>query len=384
MSTEFSPVENELPLRWFRRLHLVSRNRLGVGRRAIVFAALTALPIIVWGGLSGHLLTNANGEPLLAHYGVLVRCLVAIPLFILAEAGFDRGVRRMAGLFTSSGIIAPAHERAFERTISEVRALRDSSLPWVFVAGVTIAWLVANRPITHEDTYSWAALPDGGLGFGGIWYAYVVRSIFVVLLLGWLWRIVLVAWWFWRVGRLELSLVPTHPDKMGGLGFVARLPGAFAPVTFALSAVVASRWAHEVAFHEASLQSFAVPAAAFLLVWAILVLLPLLALTPALLSARAAAIPRYSALVGHQGRLVHQRWIEGAKVEHADILDAPEIGPVADAATLFDAVKHMSVVPITKMSIVSIIVPAIVPMIAVAGIRIPLKDLMLNFVKVLL
>ena len=27
---EFSPVDNELPLRWFRRLHLVPANGLGI------------------------------------------------------------------------------------------------------------------------------------------------------------------------------------------------------------------------------------------------------------------------------------------------------------------------------------------------------------------
>jgi hypothetical protein len=38
---EFSPVDNELPLRWFRRLHLVPANGLGTGRRAVFFALLT-------------------------------------------------------------------------------------------------------------------------------------------------------------------------------------------------------------------------------------------------------------------------------------------------------------------------------------------------------
>ena len=100
---------------------------------------------------------------------------------------------------------------------------------------------------------------DGRLGFGGLWFAYVVRPIFLALLLGWLWRMLLVAWWFWRSGRLGLALVPTHPDRTGGIAFVEKVPGAFALVTFAVSAVIASRWAHEIEFHEATLQSFKLP-----------------------------------------------------------------------------------------------------------------------------
>ena len=49
--SDFSPVENELPLRWFRRLRLAPREGLGTGRRALFFAALTWLPIAVWSAL---------------------------------------------------------------------------------------------------------------------------------------------------------------------------------------------------------------------------------------------------------------------------------------------------------------------------------------------
>ena len=52
-----------------------------------------------------------------------------------------------------------------------------------------------------------------GLGFGGLWFLYVGRSIYLALVLVWLWRIVVVSVLMWRVARLELSLVPTHPDR---------------------------------------------------------------------------------------------------------------------------------------------------------------------------
>ena len=63
-------------------------------------------------------------------------------------------------------------------------------------------------------------------------------------------------------------------------------------------------------------------------------------LAPALIAARARAIPAYAALVGEQGRLVHRRWILREAVADAPLLDAPEIGPVADANAMYDAVKR--------------------------------------------
>ena len=230
---------------------------------------------------------------------------------------------------------------------------------------------------------AWAVGGDGAVGFGGWWFAYVVRPIFLALVMGWLWRMLLVAYWFWRVGRLDLSLVPTHPDRTGGLAFVEKLPGAFAMVAFALSAVIVSRWAHEIVHHDATLQSFKLTAAAFVILWSLFVLLPLFALAPALMAARGRAIPAYSALVGEQGRLVHRRWILREPVDDTPILDAPEIGPVADAAAMYDAVKRMRVVPIGKGAIVKILVPIVLPMIVVAALQIPLKQLLLTVVKAL-
>jgi hypothetical protein len=380
---EFSPIENELPLRWYRRLRLVPANRLGAGRRAAFLALVTWLPIVLWAASTGRLWNDATGEQLLQHYGVHVRCLIVIPLLVLAEAALHKASLRTVAQVMGGGLVAPAARDRFDALLRDMRRLRDTSLPWVFVLGAAIAWSFANHPVAHEDALAWAFGPDGTLGFGGWWVAYVVRPIFIALLLGWLWRILLVAYWFWRLGRLDLSLVPTHPDRTGGLAFVEKLPGAFAMVTFALSAMIASRWAHEIVYHEATLQSFKLPAAAFVVLWALLLMLPLLALAPTLMAARARAVPAYAALVGEQGRLVHRRWIMRERIDGAPILDAPEIGPVADAAAMYDAVKRMRVVPIGKATIVKILVPMALPLIVVAALRIPLKDLLLTVVKAL-
>jgi hypothetical protein len=377
----FSPVDNELPLRWFRRLRLVPPGGLGTKRRALIFAALTWVPIVVWAAMAGRLWDPDTGESLMRHYGIHVRCLIAIPLFILAEGALHRTVRHIVSHFLSSGVVALPQKAAFEGLVADARRLRDSSLPWVFVAGVTIAWTTIDAPSSHEDALSWAFGADGTLGFGGAWFVYVARPIFLALLLGWIWRILLVAYAFWRVGRLELSLVPSHPDHAGGIAFVEKLPGAYALVTFAMSAAIASRWAHEIAYHGATLQSYRLPAALFAILWTLLALLPLLALAPPLWSARHGALPEYAKLVGEQGRLVHRRWILGKTVGEEPILDAPEIGPVADAAAIYDAVKGMRTVPIGRSSLIRVLIPMALPMIVIAAMQVPIGELLLKLAK---
>ena len=379
----FSPVENELPLRWYRRLKLVPANGLGTGRRAVFLALLTWLPIVVWAATVGRLVTSEIGEPLLQHFGIHVRCLLAIPLLILAESAMDTTARRLLPQFLASGVIGPGQRTAFEQVSVDVSRLRDSSLPWALVLGVALGWSLADQPDLHTDAMSWALDADQKLGFGGWWFAYVARPIFLALVLSWAWRLLLVVTWFWRVGRLGLSLVPTHPDRTGGMAFVEKLPGAFSMVTIALSATIASRWAHEVAYHGQALASYKLPAAAFVILWTLFLLLPLLALVPALAATRGRAIPAYAALVGEQGRLVHRRWILREPVADTDLLEAPGIGPVADAAAMYEAVTKMRIAPIGKPSLVRILVPMVLPLLVVAAMRIPLKELLLKLLKAL-
>jgi hypothetical protein len=382
----FSPVdENDPPLRWQRALHLAPRAGLGVGRRAVFFTALAWLPVVAWAAATHHLWEgHAGGESLLQHFGVHARFLIAIPLLIVAEASAHSQLSAMMRQFTSSGIVGPASRERFERILRDVGRLRSASLPWILLLAVVLAWTAIDTPDPLADEVSWARGADGGLGFGAFWVAYVARPIFLALLVGWLWRLGLVTVLFARIGKLDLSLVPTHPDRIGGLGFLQPLPKAMALVTFALSTVLASRWAHEVLYHGTTLDSLRLPAAVFVIAWTLLLLLPLLALAPPLLAAKRRALPAYAVLVGEQGRLVHRRWIAREPVADEALLDAPEIGPVADAASIYGSVAAMRPTPVGKRSLIPILIPIAVPMIVVVALQIPIKDVLIKLLKAMI
>ena len=380
----FSPVENEAPLRLWRRLHLAPPGGLGVRRRAVLLALVAWLPIVTWALATGRLPGVDGSEGLLTHYGIHARCLIVIPLLILAEAGLHRTGKDIAWQFVASGVVTPALRPGFDAAIHSVVRLRDASSPWVFAIGAAIAWAVADAPRATDKEMVWSLGPDGTIGFGGVWLAYVVRPLLFALLIGWLWRLALVTGWMWRVARLPLALVPTHPDRTGGIAFVEKLPGALALVTFALSTMMASRWAHEVVHHGASLASFQPALIAHVVVWSLALLMPILALAPVLRSARKNALPAYSALVGEQGRLVHRRWIERKPVDDDALLEAPGIGPVADAATLYEAVKRMRTVAIGKHTLQVILLPMAVPFCLLALLSFPVASILSTLLKVLI
>ncbi len=203
-------------------------------------------------------------------------------------------------------------------------------------------------------------------------------------MLAWFWRLFLLTRFMFYLSRLPLSLVPTHPDRHGGLGFLSAVPGAFALVILALSAVLSAGWAHDVKYHEMSLNSLKVPAASFLVLVLVIFLSPLFVYLPVLLRTRKFARLEYAALVARHGRAVRERWINGKPVvEDEPLLQAQEIGPVADTISMYDAVERMRPVPVDKTSLIAVLVPAIIPMILVVALRVPLKEMILSLLKAL-
>jgi hypothetical protein len=372
-------VRDDFPFRVFREIGLVPTTGLGVVRRAVFFTLLAWLPLAIWAWVAKRALPSAPGEPLLQHFGVLVRCLVAIPLLILAQAFAHKTTTRLIPRFEKSGVVPERKRSDFEGVVRGVHRLRNATLPWVLILGLVVAW-TAIGPVAREgEELNWAIDSASGqprFGFGGWWFLYVARPIYITLVLAWLWRLALLTILFRRTAKLGLDLVPTHPDRTGGLGFIERFATMFAPVAFVLSAVLASHWAHQVVYHDLAVQSLKVPAGVFMVLTLVLFLAPLFAFAGPLAAAKKRAELEYGALVGRHGDLVRKRWILKEPVADAALLEAPEIGPVADTISLFQAVKAMRPMPVGKPSLLAIGLPALVPILVVFAIKVPLREVL--------
>ena len=386
-SLELSLVD-DAALRLQRSVRLVPTNGLGVVRRAVFFALLTWLPLVAWALYASRMLPGGVDEPLAVHFGVHVRFLLAVPALILGEAMAHRVSTRLIPYFLSSGVVPPAQRGAFVRVLGGVARLRDRTLPWVLIAVLVVAWTILQPAAVGSDAgheAKWATSGEaGGLGFGGWWFLYVSRPIFSVLLAGWLWRLALVFVLLKRIARLDLSIVPTHPDGAGGLGFLKEMPKAFGLLAFATSAVVASRLAHDVIYHGVTVQSLQVVLTGFVVLVLAVCIAPLLALVGPLAAAKRGALLDYGALVGEHGRLVRRRWILGEKPADDALLQAPEIGPVADTLAVYEAVRRMKPVPFGRSTLLGIAVPTLIPILVLLSTQVPIKEVLKKIVGALL
>ena len=374
---------DDWPLRWQRKLGLAPRvGGMGLKRRALFFTLFAWLPLGVWALLRGHALPNGAGEPLLFHFGVNMRCLFAIPLLVLAEGMALKSTVGIATLFVRNRIVQSHQHAAFMTLMHEAARRRDASLPWIVVGTLSLVWIMADPVDADAHGMSWA-LEQGQLGFGGWWFAYVARPVYVALLVGWLWRILLAFRFFLGISRLELSLVPTHPDGVAGLGFLEYYPRAYALVGLSISSVIASGWAHDVVYHGQDVHALFKFVGALIVAWLIVLLLPLMVFCPQLIAAKRRAKEEYGRIVGEHGRLVRERWIQNTPVADPQLLDAPGIGPVADANAMYTAVTAMRAFPLDKAGLVSVVLPVMLPMIVVFALQIPLKDMLLKLLRAL-
>ena len=161
----------------------------------------------------------------------------------------------------------------------------ESTRPWIVLLGILAAWTYLTPIAADVHEVVWASETgeaSAHAGFGAFWFLYVARPVYFALLLSWVWRVLLLFVLLARIARLELALVPSHPDGASGLAFLEGLPAAFSLVALASSTVIASRWAHDVVYHGVHVDSLRLPAIALLVVNVLLFTGPLLAFVPKL------------------------------------------------------------------------------------------------------
>ena len=128
-------------------------------------------------------------------------------------------------------VVPESDKPRFEAAIASASRLRDSVLAevlliaFVYLVGVTVIW--RHYAMLPTATCYATRLPvRARLTLAGVWYGYVSVPILQFLLFRWYYRIFIWTRLLWQVSRIELSLVPTHPDRAGGVGFLALTPRA--------------------------------------------------------------------------------------------------------------------------------------------------------------
>jgi hypothetical protein len=377
---DFSLVLGGPLFQLLRRSHL-SDDALELLRRRVIIITLFAwLPLLVLSALEGHALGGNVAVPFLLDVDVHIRFLVALPLLIVAELVVHQRMRFVVRQFLERNLIPEGGLTRFEAAITSAFRLRNSVLAevlliaFVYVVGILIIW----RHYMVLGTAMWYAAPtvEGSkLSLAGMWYGYLSLPLFQFLLLRWYFRLFIWTRFLWQVSRIELSLVPTHPDRVGGLGFLAYTVYAFTPLAVAHGALLAGLIANRIFYLGAALPEFKIEIAVLVVFLMCVVLGPLLVFAPQLAQAQRTGNREYGTLAERYVREFDAKWLRGGASSDEPLVGSADIQSLADLANSFEVVKTMKIAPITKDTLVILVAATLAPVVPLTLTMMSLEEL---------
>jgi hypothetical protein len=386
-STDFSLVLGGPLFQLLRKARLAGDGLELVRQRIIVISLFTWLPLMVLSALEGQLLSGRAAVPFLLDLEVHIKFLIVVPLLIISELVVHQRMRFVVKQFLDRHLIAENDLPRFDAAIASAFRLRNSVLAevlliaFVYIVGVLIIW----RQYTALATATWYAVPTGEglrLSLSGMWYSYVSMPVFQFLLMRWYFRIFIWMRFLWKVSRIDLSLVPTHPDRVGGLGFLSNTVYAFTPLAVAHGALLAGNIANRIFYLEAALPQFKAEIAVLVLFVLCLVLGPLLLFAPQLAEAKRKGNREYGTLAERYVREFDTKWLRGGAPADEPLVGSGDIQSLADLNNSLEVVRTMRIAPITKEAILRLVAATLAPLLPLALTMMPLEELLKKLIGI--
>jgi hypothetical protein len=296
------------------RLYLCGDTMQWLRRRILLFVVLAWVPLALFTAWEG---TFWNGRvPFLFDVNVHARLLLALPLLFLAEVALHRRMVPLARLFVDRGLVPQDARPRFEEAVRSAVRLRNSVvaelvlLAVVYGAGVLMA-------IQHYEVLgvgTWYGEPVPGKlhpTWSGWWFGFVSLPILQFLLLRWYFRIFIWLRFLWRVSKIDLRILPIHPDSCGGLGFLGELSVAFVPLLIAQGVMVSGSLANEIFFNGRKLTDFGPEIVGLIVAMILAVIGPTLVFSPRLARVKRAGFRDYGNLAQRYVSEFDRKWIQG-------------------------------------------------------------------------
>jgi hypothetical protein len=360
------------------------RGSGGLVRLGLAFALLTWVPLAVLASLVGAF----SQSPVVSFWqstGTHVRLLVAIPLFFAAEAVFDLRVTDVLRRLLDIGLVLPRDEPRLAAAVREAIRWRDSVVMGAALVALTIGLIWSgHRTDLPLDVSTWRTNAAGGLTPAGWWYNLVCIPTFQFLLWRWCWRLLIWSRLLWRLARLDLQLIPTHPDRAGGLGGLGVAHVDLAPLGFAAASVLSASYAEQMLFAGVAPAAFAVSMTAAIVGATLTMIAPLLFFTPRLINAKQQALLEYGTLAAAYSREFRHKWLRDGSATDQPLLGTPDIQSLADLGSSFEGIRKMTVLPIATFQILLLAAAIALPFVPLVFLAFPLDQLIMDSLKAVL
>jgi len=346
---EFSLFRGGLLHRFWLKIGLSGIDLEMVSRRILLVMAVTWLPLLILSVINGTAFKGDVGIPFFQDAAVQARFLAGLPFLLYGEVFAHRRMESRIQNFLRRSILTGEEIPKFQAAIDRAHRIRDSI--WLEIGIAVLVCTVGVwswRSQMVFGTSGWFADPDGtnlNLTLAGYWLAFVSVPIFQFIIGRWYARFLIWLWFLWRVSRLKMDLMPTHPDRAAGIGFLTRATYSFGFVLLTQGAMLSGLIANLVLHNGQHLMEFRMQAIGYIVFFVGLVLAPLTVFIPSLVAAKRKGLSEYGALATEYTRDFGKRWIEKINPKGEELLGTTDIQSLADLGHSFQMIREMWIAP---------------------------------------
>jgi hypothetical protein len=368
-----------------RRSHLSDDALTLVHRRILAGVLITWVPLLLLSTWEGRAWWGSTEVPFLLNFEGHARFLLALPLLIVAELVVHLRMRRSLEQFLTRNLIRDADVPRFHSLIGSAMRLRNSLTAELVLVVLVYGIGVFVRDSVTVDANTWASAGAGtefaNLSLAGWWQTLVSVPIFQFMLVRWYFRMFIWSHFLWQVSRIELQLIPTHPDRAGGLGFLANIVYAFTPLLVAHGVLLAGLIADRIFFAGAMLPQFTVEIIAVVGAAVFVVLGPLLVFGGQLARARRIGLGEYGVLAQRYVREFDTKWVRGDRDPAEPLVGSADIQSLADLANSFDVIRTMRYTPFSKETVFQLGVVTLAPLLPLTLTMISFEELLKRLIS---
>jgi hypothetical protein len=310
-----------------------------------------------------------------------IRLLVAIPLFFMCETWVDPLMTGFVSGLVRKGVVTNAALPVLSWEIERAVRWKNSWLAELLclVAGILISFIASSLQLAGATAALDPFRAGSDLTLAGLWYWIVCLTLFRFLLLRWLWRLCHWTYFLWRITKLDLRLVPTHPDGAAGLGSLEIVHTCFTPLVLAISALQSASFAEEVSAGTMTFEEIYASLVLTLMVDAVLFAGPLFLFSPKLWASKIKGLGDYGSLASHYVDSFDMKWLRTTDPGEP-LLGTPDLQSLADLSNSVNMVRNMRVAPVSAKLWVHIMTAALVPMLPLLLLKYPIATLAEKFI----
>jgi len=359
-------------------LGLTREGGLPFARRAVLVVIAGWVPLALLTAVQGDLVRPDKGNAFLLDFGVHARFLLAAPLLVLAEAICIPRLTAVARQFIEAGLVLDDERPRYDAAVASSQRLLNS--PVVAIAAVVLAYSLVYLfakvtppdavPGWHGQLTAFAPTPAGW------WGLLISLPLLQLLLLGWLWRICVWTRFLWLMNRLDLHLLPAHPDHAGGLRFVSLSLEGFLPLAFVVGLIAAGPVANQVVHHHVDPRNFKSVAFGAAGIVVLVCAGPLLTFVRRLIQAHHQGMLEYSALAMRMGERFRTKCLDPRPRVDQGTLDMSDFTGTNASYSIAANAFAIQALPVELRSVGLLIVTTFLPFVPVWLLAVPFDAVM--------